>query len=229
MGVALRQRRAPSLGYLTIALLPAEILSGSTYESPLHTAARQDDAGTVKRLVLDDAIIDSIAHPEGHTPLIVATKTGSEQAVATLLAYGADWKIKDKEGFMPIALAAMHGHGAVVRAMLRHDVEPNDKNVNDGLLPLHRACSQDTDAHHDAVMALLENGIRADLKTRDGRDCVDLAKTTRMRKTIKKWIHKLHRTGMEMEKPRPPRPDPVLPAGVHQPSVNPYSYRRPDL
>jgi len=61
----------------------------------------------------------------GNTAIIVAASNGRERMVKSLLNYGADVNVQDRQfGFTALGCAAANGHGTVVKLLLKHGAQP---------------------------------------------------------------------------------------------------------
>jgi ankyrin repeat protein len=87
--------------------------------SPLHYAATGGNAAVVKILLARGAPIEARS-PNGSTPLMLAAKYASEEAVDALLAAGADRTVKNELGMDASAFAASAGRDKLA-ARLRAD------------------------------------------------------------------------------------------------------------
>ena len=84
----------------------------------LHAAILLEDVESLSSLVTDTKLLN---YPDifGWTPLHLSAYLGFEEEVAALLVAGADSKIVDAAGHMPIDLAGKEGFSAVVRLLER--------------------------------------------------------------------------------------------------------------
>ncbi|CAA9406987.1 MAG: hypothetical protein AVDCRST_MAG66-1798, partial [uncultured Pseudonocardia sp.] len=114
---------------------------------------------------------------DGHTALLVAARDGNADAVAALLAAGADQTLTD--GYMDAVAAhkaAYGGHADVLRLLV---AAPGFAAVRDargpynGYTPLHDAAWH---GHAEAAEVLLAAGARTDLTGLDGRTPSALAR-----------------------------------------------------
>jgi ankyrin repeat protein len=111
---------------------------------------------------------------DGQTPLLVACFNGFKEIVAELLTAGADAKIVDYLlKATPLHKAAYAGHPEPIRLLLEQGkVEANAQGPYNGYTALHDSVWH---GHKDAMEALLEGGVKRDLKGHDGRTPLDLA------------------------------------------------------
>jgi cytohesin len=104
----------------------------------LHAAALDNDVRKLGWLIDDGAAVDS-RDLNGRTPLMVATAFDSREAVAFLLAHGADPRARDKAfGDTPLHLAALSGRVAIARMLMSAGAPPSIASAN-GATPLHYA------------------------------------------------------------------------------------------
>lgn len=148
-------------------------------------ADEHDRADRVRRLLdgaADGAATDTVSPvtssgSDGHTPLLVAARDGNVDAVAALLAAGADQTVVDHYmAAVPAHKAAYGGHADVVRLLVDAPGFEQVKNVQgpyNGYTPLHDAVWH---GHRGAAEVLLGAGVRTDLAGFDGRTPIDLAR-----------------------------------------------------
>ena len=128
----------------------------------LHAAV--DDPGAIPNGRLDDTIGTCLVYAIYHSPLAF---------IRELLALGADPNVPVDDGFPPLIAALTKTRSApgsparpdvdeVVRLLLAHGVDPNQRGVND-YTPLHMAVAM---RNLLAVHRLLEAGADPDLQTR---------------------------------------------------------------
>ena len=104
--------------------------------------------------------IDLNAEHAGMTPLLAATRDswhGRPEAVMTLLANGADPRVRDGEGNTPLHHAARSSDPGVA-ALLRDAAAELEERNNDGLTPLGIACAS---GNWRLARFLLERGAKA--------------------------------------------------------------------
>jgi ankyrin repeat protein len=93
---------------LRFAIAIVFLISGLAAQTPpaadrFYQAIRQDDLVTLRALIRDEGT--NAVDPQGQTPLMVAAAFGSADAVATLLAAGADMKATSSAGVTALHLA----------------------------------------------------------------------------------------------------------------------------
>jgi len=114
---------------------------------------------------------------DGHTPLLVAARDGNADAVAALLAAGADQTAVDHYmAAVPAHKAAYGGHAEVIRVLAEAPGFDSIKNAQgpfNGYTPLHDAVWH---GHLAAAEALVNAGARTDISGLDGKTAIDLAR-----------------------------------------------------
>lgn len=88
------------------------------------------------------------------SPLVHAVKKNDPEAVAALLARGADPRTKDSVGTPVVVLAARRGSAAIVQALLKKGADPNARDEA-GSTPLLKAVERD---RPEVVRILLAGG-----------------------------------------------------------------------
>ena len=133
-------------------------------ETALMWAAADDHADAVRTLVKHGAEIDArsttVAYPaqkpkdpsnyvtsfvpKGQwTPLMYAAREGAADAVAALVALGADPNVRDPEGVTPLLEAILNAHFDLAAWLLDHGANPNITD-NAGMGPLYAAIDMNT-------------------------------------------------------------------------------------
>jgi uncharacterized protein len=144
----------------------------------LVPAIKEGNIAEVERLLAEGATVDDRLAMTGsldddYTPLAIAARAGEADIVRLLLKAGADPR-RLIGLFRGTALheACYFGHAEVVRALIEPRDRPgaytpdlNAQGVLNGMTPLHDAVWQ---AHLEAVMVLLDAGVRLDLKSQAG-------------------------------------------------------------
>ncbi|CAK4662212.1 unnamed protein product [Aphanomyces euteiches] len=80
---------------------------------PLLVAAKKNQIAIVEYLLQMGALVDSVDE-NGWTALQEAALCGAEDIVRTLLKWGADKSIRNREGQHALDIAVQFGHGPVV-------------------------------------------------------------------------------------------------------------------
>lgn len=120
---------------------------------PLITAVKNNDASTVRELLIQGADPNSYGRWRT-TPLHIAAATDNVLMVESLLAQGADPTIQDIWGETPLHAAAAAGTQQAVRILLTHDADP-DARANGNRTPLHLASFA---GHEQTAKLLLAHG-----------------------------------------------------------------------
>ncbi|KAK6190356.1 hypothetical protein SNE40_002244 [Patella caerulea] len=107
--------------------------------------------------------------------------TVATELVKTLIESGSELELRDKRFFTPIHLASNSGNHGVVTTLIEGGSEVNSRGFM-GLTPLHITSQKD---HQRAAVVLLENGADVTLVDDQGNSAVDLAKSKKMRTTLK--------------------------------------------
>jgi uncharacterized protein len=107
--------------------------------TPLHNAALEDDAGTVRQLLASGLVADA-PDDNGWTPLHFAAQSNAADATALLLKAGAKVDARDAHGNTPLSTAVFNsrGYGEVIKLLRAHGADPHAKN-NHGVSPLSLA------------------------------------------------------------------------------------------
>ena len=143
--------------------------------TPLHRAASPRDnvsEADVKRVVealLNGADVDA-QNNLGQTPLHIASggfvgrcSPGEAATVELLLAHGANADVKDKEGRVPLQLAAEDACQDLVLTLLSHGANPEVAFLQGGLL--HMAAARGLER---VGGVLLQRGVDVNTKNREG-------------------------------------------------------------
>ncbi|XP_046371744.2 uncharacterized protein LOC124145836 [Haliotis rufescens] len=115
--------------------------------------------------------------------------TLAQSLVDVLIREGSELELRDKRHFMPIHWASHSGNTNVVVALLDGGSEVNSRGFA-GLTPLHITAHND---HNKTAVALLERGADVTVTDDRGLTAVDLAKTRKMKTTLKEaWAEQTH-------------------------------------
>ena len=157
--------------------------------SSIH-AAVADNNPTAVRAALADGV-DINEDGEHGTPIQHAVLFDKLRAAAALMKMGADANVRNGQGLTPMHVAALHGHGKIVRMLLRYNIPHSD--VQEGLTPLHRASLGGEAGHTDAVFALLEGGAPPDQLDENGQQPIDVAGSDNTRKLLMEALRERRR------------------------------------
>ena len=108
------------------------------------------------------------AQPQLQSPsldvqLLAAVREGDGDAVAALLAQGADVNAKSEYGITPIMFAADNADAPLVKLLLEHGADPNERDLQYGKTPLYLVAYSGNDktkrkAREEIISLLLESG-----------------------------------------------------------------------
>ncbi|MFD3447640.1 ankyrin repeat domain-containing protein [Microbacteriaceae bacterium 4G12] len=119
----------------------------------LHLAAYFGHTKMMEFLLSQGAPIDARSTNDmKNTPLHAATANKQQEAVALLLANGADVHAKQSGGWTALHEAALLGEVGIVQVLLSHGANASDKK-DDGKTPLDIAVEKD----HQHVVSVLQN------------------------------------------------------------------------
>jgi uncharacterized protein len=125
LSIAATNGSAPMIELLLNAKADPEAAMGEG-ETALMTAARSGNAEAVKALIAHGANINAKENWRGQTPLMWAAAEGHVEAAQALIAAGAEINASSKAGFTPFLFAVREGRPAVVAALLKASVSPNE-------------------------------------------------------------------------------------------------------
>lgn len=105
---------------VTPAPAPAQ-LPDDCVEYPMHRSVFENDIRTLQRRLLLSSAATEIASRDkhGNTPLHLAVMLGRNVCVRLLLAHNAPVKVKNNEGWSPLAEAISYGHRQTITQLLR--------------------------------------------------------------------------------------------------------------
>jgi ankyrin repeat protein len=146
----------------------------STDSEALFFAVRQDNGSLIQDELNKGADINYIG-PGGQTPLMHAVLQGRETSTQFLLSKGADVTTGEKDGYTPMHGAGFQGRSVIAKQLLDHGLDPLIPH-DDGFLPIHRSCWGREDRHTATVQVFLEAGVPFDIKSKDGKTCLDMTK-----------------------------------------------------
>lgn len=104
----------------TDAPAPAQ-LPDDCVEYPMHRSVFENDIRTLQRRLLLSTAATEVASRDrhGNTPLHLAVMLGRNVCVRLLLAHNAPVKVKNNEGWSPLAEAISYGHRPTITQLLR--------------------------------------------------------------------------------------------------------------
>jgi hypothetical protein len=105
--------------------------------------------------------------------LFKALGRGDVKEVRKLLEKGANVNAKDIYGWTPLHAAASSGHVDVVTLLIEKGADVNAKEIFYGWTPLHWAI---INGYVDVARLLIEKGADPNLRNRDGKTPIDLAR-----------------------------------------------------
>ncbi len=123
----------------------------------LHSAAEQNDAALVARLLAEGAEIDA-RDDSGATALLVACHVNAVDAARVLIEAGADVNAKDNIDDSPYLYAGARGHLEILKMTLAHGADLKSVNRYGGtaLIPASER------GHVETVRTLIEAGTDVD-------------------------------------------------------------------
>jgi ankyrin repeat protein len=122
------------------------------------------DLGKVRLLVANGANVNAVSSLTGRTPLLIATAQPEAAGIVKLLLdKGADVKVRDRYGFMPLPNAAFNGELETLTLLIARGADLNARSL--GLTPLFGAVNAN---RADLVDLLLKHGADATAKDNHG-------------------------------------------------------------
>ncbi|CAK9296223.1 unnamed protein product [Gordionus sp. m RMFG-2023] len=105
------------------------------------------------------------------------------------LVHGKEFKesinVKENAGYTPLHEACLSSSIDCVKILLKHGANPNC-SLSDGTRPIHEAIEMDDIC---LVKILISFGADPTLKTYTGKNCIDYAKSNKMKKFLKKYMN----------------------------------------
>ena len=176
-----------------------EALRATPADAALLRAVADSQVASVKALLAQGALVNA-ADTWGTTPLLAAARAGDLEVVRLLLKAGAD--VNGRGGAMtPLAAAALQGNAPLVNLLLQHQADTEQRGANEltpllDAVTLNQVASAATLVAHGAsyrtlnpqgetvlqiavrdnqpalLTALLDQGVPADLRDRDGHSAL---------------------------------------------------------
>jgi len=100
----------------------------------------------------------NIRGPSGYTPLFEAVLKHRVHSVELLLKRGANFRMRNDDGFDALDAAAFGGCAMCADRLIKAGLDPNTVR-HDGFNTLHRAIWGDTPGHTETVRVILEAGV----------------------------------------------------------------------
>ncbi len=142
-------------------------------QSPLHYAVLHGAHAALQTLLEMPGMLVNAQNEEGCSPLWMAAQQGDAQAVALLLAAGANPNIGNIEEASPLHIAAASGHTAVVKLLLAAGAFVNATD-GAGDTPLHWAVREEQS--ETAKILASAFGVNLKAKNEDGETAAELAR-----------------------------------------------------
>ncbi|MGB8882425.1 MAG: ankyrin repeat domain-containing protein [Azonexus sp.] len=119
------------LPFLLVCCLAAPAFAEVTsYDQPIHDAARSGSGDDVKRLLKADSKQRDARTALGSTPLHLAATNPDTSAMKALIAAGANPNARDNDGATPLHMAAYSSRPANTQLLLEAGADPQAKTDN---------------------------------------------------------------------------------------------------
>lgn len=105
------------------------ILTSSVFDFPVHECVFKGDVRRLSSLIRTHSISQKDVH--GNTPLHLAVMLGHKECALLLLAHNAPVKIKNAQGWSPLAEAISYGDRQMITAILRKLKQQSRESVED--------------------------------------------------------------------------------------------------
>ena len=151
----------------------------------LEKAVGYGNVGDVRRHLNEGADVNK-KDEQGHTPLHISARNGSNKVGEVLIERGAKVDAKDNEGRTPLHLAARNGHAPMVDLLLAKKATVDSRD-NQRRTPLHHAASE---RGNDTALVLLSKAAAVDAKDKKGWTPLYLASLNNFPKMVELLINK---------------------------------------
>ena len=142
--------------------------------TPLDWAACRNRPQVIVALVEAGADVNRTDREEGLTPILLASKSISDNAVIALVDVGADVNCQDKNpGWMPLHYAILYGQEVTVEKLINAKGADVDKAANNGTTPLHLAAGL---GKTEAITMLVKAGANLHATDDEGNTPLDNAR-----------------------------------------------------
>lgn len=169
------------------ASIPDETKRRRYHERALFQACRSDDR-ELALLAISTGVLDPLDPQFNETPLLVAIAHGAVPTARMLLRHGARQDVKDRNGRLPMILAAETGHDLLIKELA---TQPTQKAADDALGVNVRNEVEDTPlilavkgAHLKVVQVLLKMGADKDATNRFMETAEDIAEEKELMKIL---------------------------------------------
>ncbi|XP_072297766.1 ankyrin repeat domain-containing protein 13C-like [Eucyclogobius newberryi] len=105
------------------------ILTSETLDFPVHECVFRGDVRRLSSLIRSHSILQKDVH--GNTPLHLAVMLGHKECALLLLAHNAPVKVKNAQGWSPLAEAISYGDRQMITAILRKLKQQSRETVED--------------------------------------------------------------------------------------------------
>src|ERR1700730_8702095 len=143
---------------VVVVLLSVATLGAAT--SDLADAAMKGNKDTVRSLLLKKADVNA-PQVDGTTALHWAVRADDLETADLLIRAGAKVSTANREGVMPVQIAALNGNSAMIEKLVKAGANANTPHTKDGDTALMIAART---GKTDAVRMLLDNGAQVNTK-----------------------------------------------------------------
>jgi ankyrin repeat protein len=154
----------------------------------LMKAVRNDDAGTVRKLIAQKVNVSEL-DSNGDAPLVMASYLGHTEIVKLLLEAGADVTAVDP-GMKATALhaAAYAGRTGAAKLLIEHGIDIDKQGPKNGYTALHDAIWED---NVDTAKVLIDAGANLQLESHSGETPLQFARSKHRAEIVKLIERKL--------------------------------------